>query len=69
MINREREGLLVRPKVLIADADDAWLEDVCERGLRDSGFTVETAQDGLACLAQFQRGPQPDVVILDLDIP
>nr|MCU0983008.1 response regulator [Pirellulaceae bacterium] len=55
-------------RVLIADADDAWL-DVCERGLCDSGFTVETAQDGLACLAQLQRGPQPDVVVLELDMP
>ena len=67
VINQELEESMV-PRVLIGDADDAWL-DVCERGLCDSGFTVETAQDGLACLAQLQRGPQPDVVVLELDMP
>jgi len=56
------------PRLLIADADDAWL-DTCERGLSDSGFTVETVQDGLACLARLQGGPQPDVVVLELDMP
>lgn len=67
MDNQEREELM-RPKLLIADADDAWL-DVCERGLCDRGFTVATARDGLACLAQLQRNPPPDVVILALDMP
>ncbi len=62
------KGGSMRPRLLIADADDAWLE-VCERGLCDSGFTVATAQDGLACLAQLQRDPQPDVVVLELDMP
>jgi CheY-like chemotaxis protein len=67
VINQELEESM-GPRVLIADADDVWL-DICERGLCESGFTVETAQDGLACLAQLQRGPQPDVVVLELDMP
>ena len=67
MINREMEEFM-GPRLLIADADAAWL-NICERGLCDSGFTVETAQNGLACLAQLQRDPQPDVLVLELDMP
>jgi CheY-like chemotaxis protein len=58
----------MRPRVLIADTDDAWL-DVCERGLCESGFMVETARDGLSCLTRLQRNPRPDVIVLELDIP
>lgn len=58
----------MRSRLLIADADDAWL-NVCERGLCDGGFTVATARDGLACLTQLQWNTQLDVVVLDLDMP
>ncbi len=58
----------MRSRLLIADSDDAWL-DVCQRGLCDSGFTVATARDGLACLAEVQRNAKLDVVVLELDIP
>jgi CheY-like chemotaxis protein len=55
-------------KVLIADADPTWL-DTCKRDLGANGFTVETAPDGLACLARLQDGPLPDALVLELDIP
>jgi len=37
--------------------------------LGDCGFAVETARNGLACLARLKRMPEPDIVVLDLDIP
>ena len=50
VINQELEESM-GPRVLIADADDVW-RDICERGLCHSGFTVETAQDGLQRIGQ-----------------
>jgi DNA-binding NtrC family response regulator len=58
----------MKPRVLIADADGEWLS-ICERGLCESGFTVETVRDGLACLARLERGPDPDVLVLELEMP
>jgi DNA-binding response OmpR family regulator len=66
-LNQKMEEFM-RPRVLIADTDDAWL-DACERGLCESGFMVETARDGLSCLTRLQRNPRPDVIVLELDIP
>lgn len=58
----------MRGRVLIADGDADWL-GLCERGLGDCGFSVETARSGLACLARLKRIPEPDFVVLDLDLP
>lgn len=58
----------MKPRVLIADADAEWLA-ICERGLDESGFVVETACDALTCLTCLERGPVPDVLVLELEMP
>lgn len=55
-------------RVLIADADAVWLE-VCERCFVERGFTVETARDGLECMASLRQGGRPDALIIEIDMP
>ncbi len=50
------------PFLLIADSNDAVLK-LHTRFLADQGYRVESASDGIACLAHLRRGP--DVLILD----
>jgi CheY-like chemotaxis protein len=66
--DKEETEETMKPRVLIADADGEWLS-ICERGLCESGFAVETVRDGLACLARLERGPDPDVLVLELEMP
>lgn len=58
----------MKARILIADGDAEWLE-MCERGLDDNGFAVETARNGLTCLARLKRVPEPEIVVLGIDLP
>lgn len=53
--------------VLIAE-DDRDIREVLAELLRDEGYTVLTAVDGVAALASIERD-HPDVVVLDLWMP
>ena len=55
------------PTVLLAEADHD-LRDVCLSFLRRQGCQVDTANDGIECLAQLRRFV-PDLLILDLKLP
>ena len=53
--------------VLVVD-DDMTLRFLARESLEQAGFTVEEAEDGALVLAAFAR-LQPDIVLLDIDMP
>lgn len=53
---------------LLIIEDDPILSEALRYNLEQAGFTVETAQDGIAGLALARR-IEPDLVILDLMLP
>lgn len=54
-------------RILVVD-DDSGLRTLLEAYLGDSGFAVETAEDGRAMDAALARG-MPDAIVLDLMLP
>ena len=56
----------MKPTLLIADSD-AELCDLFKRFLIKRGYDVETASDGLDCLAKLRRAT-PAAVVLDLEL-
>ena len=55
------------PTILLAEANRE-LRDAYHAFLSRCGFQVDTAQDGLECLAKLRQSV-PNVLILDLDLP
>ena len=53
--------------MLLVD-DETAVMDVLERYLRDDGFSVVCAADGLAAIEMFERH-HPDLVLLDINLP
>jgi DNA-binding response OmpR family regulator len=56
----------VRPTLLIADGDPA-LCDIYQKFITSRGYGVETASDGLDCLAKLQRAT-PAALLLDMSL-
>jgi len=54
-------------RILLVE-DDPSIREVTAIGLRNAGFTVETADDGQAGLERFGAGPV-DLVLLDVMLP
>lgn len=54
-------------KILIID-DEAPIRDVLSASLRDEGYTIETAHDGVSGIAAIER-VQPNLVFLDIWMP
>lgn len=54
-------------RILLVE-DDRFLRRACETGLRQKGFTVVAAADGVEALA-LARAERPDLVLLDLLMP
>jgi DNA-binding response OmpR family regulator len=54
-------------KILVID-DDAAVRMTIEHLLRDAGYDVLTAEDGMLGMAMF-RSEQPDLVITDIIMP
>ena len=54
-------------RVLIVD-DEPFLRELNEAILRQAGYAVETADDGVTALARLRADP-PDVMVLDLSMP
>jgi two-component system response regulator MprA len=57
----------MKPTLLIADSD-AELRGVYQRFITSRGYEVETASDGVDCLAKLRQAT-PAVVVLDLGLP
>lgn len=55
------------PKVLLVDSD-LWLLSIWADALRQEGFNILTATDGLQALRRW-RDEHPDVVVLEIDLP
>ena len=55
-------------RILVVD-DIAANRMLAEALLRQAGHVVDTAEDGQAALAAIQRGPLPDVVLMDQSMP
>ncbi|MRH88867.1 response regulator [Nocardia sp. SYP-A9097] len=62
-----RVGAVNSPLILVVDDDARVLASVA-RGLRLSGFEVETATDGAAALARITASA-PQAMVLDLNMP
>lgn len=56
------------PHVLVIE-DDLSTREVLSLLLRDEGFDVATAGDGLAALERLRHGEHPDLILLDLMMP
>jgi DNA-binding NtrC family response regulator len=56
----------MKPMLLIAEGD-AELCDMYQRFLTELGYEVETASDGLECLAKLRRA-MPAVLVLDREL-
>jgi CheY-like chemotaxis protein len=55
-------------RVLLVD-DEPMVQRSVARLLRQSGYDVVVASDGLEALSKYVRAPKPQVVLLDLDMP
>ena len=58
----------MKPTTLLIAESDAELCDLYQRFIATRGFAVETASDGLDCLAKLRRAT-PAAVVLDLELP
>lgn len=56
------------PHQLLVVEDDSDLRGLLSTALKDAGFAVRTAEDGLAALAELRR-EIPDAVIADVAMP
>jgi CheY-like chemotaxis protein len=63
-----RVGRIGRPRVLVVDDDDAIREVIAEV-LRDEGYEVICARNGLQALDELNKEHHPDLVLLDLMMP
>ncbi len=59
--------MFARKKILIAD-DDPDVVQLLTHRLRQSGYDVESAPDGVSCMAQVLH-QNPDLLVLDLGLP
>jgi two-component system, OmpR family, response regulator MtrA len=57
----------VDARILLVE-DDASIREVTAIGLRNAGFTVETAKDGREGLDRFEAEPF-DLILLDIMLP
>ena len=53
--------------LVVEDHNDS--REMLEEFLTEEGFAVETAVNGLQALERLQRGPRPDLMLLDLMMP
>lgn len=63
----KRLSRLTGRKILVIE-DDFFVRDIYQKKLGDSGFSVESAADGLEGLERL-RAHTPDLIILDIFMP
>jgi CheY-like chemotaxis protein len=56
------------PSVLVVDDDEA-IRQVISEVLRDEGYHVVCAENGVQALREIHKDRQPDLVLLDLMMP
>lgn len=56
------------PRILLAD-DEKVIREVLARELRDRGYTVVLAENGLAALALLDDGEHVDMIVTDFSMP
>jgi two-component system response regulator CpxR len=61
-------GLPHRPSVLVVDDDEA-IRQVVSEVLRDEGYDVVCAENGVQALRELQEERHADLVLLDLMMP
>jgi CheY-like chemotaxis protein len=61
-------GSSQRCSVLVVDDDDAMRELVCST-LEAEGYDVDAADHGGTALERLRKAEQPDLVLLDLEMP
>jgi two-component system KDP operon response regulator KdpE len=59
--------MMMDTRILIVD-DEAQIRQLLQTGLRGYGYSVEIAADGIEAIAKA-RSWQPDVMVLDLELP
>ncbi len=55
-------------RLLVVEDDPGLCESIADI-LRDTGYEVETAQDGESALCLLREAPRPDAILLDLVLP
>ena len=70
MPQRKANGVMIenKPRRILVVDDDATLLVVLSEQLRDDGYEVATARDGLEALRRLEGG-WPDLILLDLTMP
>ena len=58
----------ISPEILIVEDDEAIRESLADM-LRDEGFTVASAENGLEALGYLESHGAPCVIVLDLMMP
>lgn len=61
--------IVERPTTVLVVDDDDGIRQSLVGLLTDAGYLVEEASDGLEGLQKALRGPQPDLVLLDIMMP
>jgi CheY-like chemotaxis protein len=57
-----------RPSVLVVD-DDQAIREVIAEVLRDEGYEVVCAENGVQALHELRKNRRPDLMLLDLMMP
>jgi DNA-binding response OmpR family regulator len=57
-----------RNRVLLVDSDHRTSNRLASL-LRDDGFDVDVVSDGTAALARLSRGPLPEALVTELNVP
>ncbi len=60
---------MISARQILLVEDDADIREALADVLRQAGYSVACAGDGKQGLDQLQRGPRPDVILLDLMMP
>jgi DNA-binding response OmpR family regulator len=55
-------------KILLVE-DDAFINDIYQTKLKESGFEVIVSEDGLNALKKMEDGLTPDLILLDVMMP
>lgn len=58
-----------RPRRILVVEDSKPIRDVLRIGLETEGFEVHEAVDGIDALEALERGPIPDLILLDMLMP
>lgn len=65
---RENDRLCTMTRILIAE-DDNDIRELIVLTLQFNGFTVDSAEDGLAAVEKAQANPNYDVILMDVRMP